>query len=220
MAASYPNSVKTFATRSAGQTIDPSHVNDLQDEVSAIEDGLLNGTAPVTSSNLTVTGALNSTVTIGAQRYRFPSSGGSTGQVLTCISTSGSTMTLEWRAAQTLSSATGSTVGSLTVSSSGSSAPAANTLFSNSLIRAWAVFSTTPSLTAAFNVSSVVASGSTAYDFSFGTNLPSSDYVVVALSRGAGSDVGFIERSRASSGFRLGSTHADMPPGHVLVVGG
>lgn len=52
--ASYPGSVKTFSNRSAGQTIEPSHVNDLQDEVNAIEAGLLNGTAPLNSSNSTV----------------------------------------------------------------------------------------------------------------------------------------------------------------------
>lgn len=54
MAASYPGSVKVFSARSNGQTIDAAHVNDLQDEVSAIESGLLNGTAPMTSSNATV----------------------------------------------------------------------------------------------------------------------------------------------------------------------
>ncbi len=54
MAASYPGAVKTSATRSAGQTIDASHINDLQDEVNAIESGLLNGTAPLTSSNAVV----------------------------------------------------------------------------------------------------------------------------------------------------------------------
>ena len=54
MAASYPGAVKTFTTKSAGQTIQPADVNDLQDEVNAIESGLLNGTAPVTSSNATV----------------------------------------------------------------------------------------------------------------------------------------------------------------------
>lgn len=66
MAASYPGSVKTFASRSAGQTIDASHVQDLQDEVNAIEGGLLNGTAPLNSSNSTVaslTVSSNATVT-------------------------------------------------------------------------------------------------------------------------------------------------------------
>lgn len=54
MAASYPTSVKTFATRSNGQTIDATHVNDLQDEVNAIEDGVINGTAHLQSSNSTL----------------------------------------------------------------------------------------------------------------------------------------------------------------------
>ena len=62
MAASYPSAVKTFAARSNGGVIDASHVNDLQDEVNAIEAGLLNGTAPLNSSkstlvSLSVTGA-------------------------------------------------------------------------------------------------------------------------------------------------------------------
>lgn len=52
--ASYPTSVKTFSARSNGQTIDQSWFNDLQDEVTAIEDGLLNGTAPLNSSRSTV----------------------------------------------------------------------------------------------------------------------------------------------------------------------
>lgn len=42
-AASYPSSVKSFSTRTAGQTIASSWFNDLQDEVTAIEGGLLNG---------------------------------------------------------------------------------------------------------------------------------------------------------------------------------
>src|SRR5574343_672390 len=71
MAASYPTSAKTFTTKNAGDTIQPGHLNDLQDEVAAIEAGLLNGTAPLNSSNstianLVVTGALqvsgNSTI--------------------------------------------------------------------------------------------------------------------------------------------------------------
>lgn len=52
--ASYPGAVKTFTTRSAGQTIEASHINDLQDEVNAIEAGIRNGTAPLNSSNSTV----------------------------------------------------------------------------------------------------------------------------------------------------------------------
>lgn len=45
MSASYPSSVKTFATRADGQTIGQSWFNDLQDEVHAVEDGLKNGLA-------------------------------------------------------------------------------------------------------------------------------------------------------------------------------
>jgi hypothetical protein len=54
MAASYPTAVKSFTVKSAGDTIQPTHINDLQDEVAAIEDGILNGTAPLTSSNARV----------------------------------------------------------------------------------------------------------------------------------------------------------------------
>ena len=52
--ASYPGTNKTFAARSNGQVIDAAHVGDLQDEVAAIEDGVLNGTARLNSSNSTV----------------------------------------------------------------------------------------------------------------------------------------------------------------------
>jgi hypothetical protein len=41
MSASYPSSAKSFTTKSNGSTIDASHINDLQDEVSAIETDLL-----------------------------------------------------------------------------------------------------------------------------------------------------------------------------------
>jgi hypothetical protein len=56
MAASYPTSVKAFTTKQdgAGNTIFAAHVNDIQDEVVAIESGLLNGTAPLNSSITTV----------------------------------------------------------------------------------------------------------------------------------------------------------------------
>src|SRR3990167_2607956 len=67
MAASYPGSVKTFTTRNAGDVIQPAHVNDLQDEVNAIESGLLNGTAPLNSSNSTVANlSVSGGSTIGA----------------------------------------------------------------------------------------------------------------------------------------------------------
>lgn len=102
---SWPGSVWSPSNKSAGQTIDAGHVNDLQDEVVAIEGGYANGTARLNSSASTVTSlsvignsTLASSITIGGRPYVFPSSGGSTGDVLTIISTSGSTMGLEWRA--------------------------------------------------------------------------------------------------------------------------
>jgi len=45
MPASYPSSVKTFTTKTTGQVIEASHVNELQDEVTAVETGLLQGLA-------------------------------------------------------------------------------------------------------------------------------------------------------------------------------
>ena len=39
--ASYPTSAKTFASRSAGQTIGSAHMNDVQDEINALETALL-----------------------------------------------------------------------------------------------------------------------------------------------------------------------------------
>lgn len=46
-AASYPTSIKSFATRLAGETIQPAHMNDVQDEITAIETALLSGFAHV-----------------------------------------------------------------------------------------------------------------------------------------------------------------------------
>lgn len=109
MAASYPGSVKVFTTKNTADTIQAAHINDLQDEVNAIEAGLINGTAPLNSSNSTVvhlsaTAGLNvvgnstfgSSITLGTLPYVFPASGASTGTVLAITSTSGSTMTLSW----------------------------------------------------------------------------------------------------------------------------
>lgn len=52
MSASFPNAVKTFAVRSGGQTIAAAHVNDLQDEVNAIEAALITGPTPPAMSAL------------------------------------------------------------------------------------------------------------------------------------------------------------------------
>jgi len=52
--ASYPTAVKVFTTKNAGDTIQAADVDDLQDEVNAIEAGILNGTAPLNVSNSTL----------------------------------------------------------------------------------------------------------------------------------------------------------------------
>ena len=52
--ASYPGSVKSFTQKNSGDVVQAAHVNDIQDEVNALEDGLLSGTARLNSSNSTI----------------------------------------------------------------------------------------------------------------------------------------------------------------------
>jgi hypothetical protein len=102
--ASYPGSVKTFTTRNTGDVIQPGHVNDLQDEVNAIEAGLLNGTARLNSSNSTL-------VTLSV-------TGGST---ITTLQAGASTVTTLQAGASTLASLSvsgGSTLGTMTAGAS------------------------------------------------------------------------------------------------------
>lgn len=54
-AATYPAGVRSFTTKAPGQTIQPAHINDLQDEVTAIEDGLINGIAHAMTFNAVTT---------------------------------------------------------------------------------------------------------------------------------------------------------------------
>ena len=70
-AASYPTSVKIFTTRVAGDTIQPGHINDLQDEVTAIETNLLETWTTVSHSagNFTGSGTLVWTVASGDQTH-------------------------------------------------------------------------------------------------------------------------------------------------------
>lgn len=52
--ASFPLSVVSFTSKNNGDSVQASHIDDLQDEVHAIEDGYINGTAHLKSSNSTV----------------------------------------------------------------------------------------------------------------------------------------------------------------------
>lgn len=54
--ASFPTGVKSFTTKQdgSGNTINAAHINDLQDEIAAIEDAYVNGTGRLNSSNSTL----------------------------------------------------------------------------------------------------------------------------------------------------------------------
>jgi hypothetical protein len=70
--ASFPNSVKTFTTRTnLTDKVDAGHVNDLQDEVNAIETDALAAWVPVAfdAGNFTGSGTIVWTVAAGDQAY-------------------------------------------------------------------------------------------------------------------------------------------------------
>ena len=88
--ATFPGGVKSFTTKVSAQSIDAAHVNDIQDEVTAIEDGYRNATAPLNSSGstlatLSVTGnsTFTDSVNFTGEIKLSGSTGTSTGQVLT-----------------------------------------------------------------------------------------------------------------------------------------
>lgn len=91
MPASFPGAVKAFTVKSAGNTIQAADCNDLQDEVVAIEQGYINGTAPLNSSNstfvhLSVTGGSTlTTIQAGASTVTTLSAGSSTLADLTVL---------------------------------------------------------------------------------------------------------------------------------------
>lgn len=73
--ASYPSAVKSFTTKNAADTIQPAHINEVQDEIAALEDGLLNGTAPINSSRITAPAAQITNATISSltvTSFNFP----------------------------------------------------------------------------------------------------------------------------------------------------
>lgn len=64
MPASYPTNVKSFTTKNSGDSIQAAHVNDLQDEVVAVETDLKNG-LPIArgGTGLTAIGAAGTVLT-------------------------------------------------------------------------------------------------------------------------------------------------------------
>ncbi len=108
----YPSGITTFPTRNNGDTIDASHIDNVQTEITAIETDLVSGfTGKLTANNgaqfgnstvnhLQVGGDstfASSTQTISTQTYVWPSSRASVGDILTVASTSGSTAVLQWQ---------------------------------------------------------------------------------------------------------------------------
>jgi hypothetical protein len=171
MAASYPGAVKTFSNRASGHTIEAAHINDLQDEVTAIEDGLLNGTAPLTSSNASV-------ALLTARR--------------------------------------------LTLSSAAPATPAAQTVYTNSIIKAWAQVSSAGPLLDSFNMSSVTHPSSGLYQLQFATALQSSAFAVVATPRTSAVSISLAVVSQASTGIQVQVSSGTVPddvPFSVMVVG-
>lgn len=74
-AASFPTAVKSFTTKASGDKVQAAHVNDLQDEVTAIEQDLVNGmsrvrlgasTLTIASDAVTATKSLHAVDTEGA----------------------------------------------------------------------------------------------------------------------------------------------------------
>lgn len=83
MPASYPASSKSFTTKSNGGTIDASHINDAQLEITAIEDDLIAG-LPVARGGTGNTSLTANRVLLGNGASAVAVAGaGTTGQSLT-----------------------------------------------------------------------------------------------------------------------------------------
>lgn len=120
--ASYPNSVKSFASRSPGQVIGSAHINDLQDEVNAVESALVNGPINLQAStvaSLSVTGGstLNALTSSNSTLANLSVTGGST--IAGALTAGNSTLA-------NLSVAGGSTLSGLNVTSTATFASSVN----------------------------------------------------------------------------------------------
>lgn len=69
--ANFPNSVTVYATKNPGDTIPSADWDSFAAEITAIEDGLINGTAPINSSNATFNNVtVNGSLSVGAATGR------------------------------------------------------------------------------------------------------------------------------------------------------
>lgn len=217
--ASFPTSVKVFTSRNTGDTIQASHVNDLQDEVNGIEDGYLNATARLNSSNATVAALQvtnNSTFSGGIQ---------SSNSTITVLNVTGTSTLVGNVVVNGALQSSFTTVNRLTLTDSAPAAPGATVLYSNRVLHTWAVLSSTPTLLANVNVSSATRPSSGVVDIAFGTALGSTNYAVVVTPRTGlnGVTVGIL--AQATTGFQMrmvdGTTTAlDIVPVSLMVIGG
>src|SRR5688572_10887182 len=91
MAASYPTSAKSFTTKNAGETIQPAHINDAQEEITAIENDLIAG-VPVSRGGTGNTTLTANRVLLGNGTSGIAVAGaGTAGQVLTSAGASAPT---------------------------------------------------------------------------------------------------------------------------------
>lgn len=195
--ASFPTSVKNYGADLIDGTDYPqaAHINDLRAEVVAIEAGYLNGTAPLNSSastmaSLSVAGGIKLANAVPAE---------------TSLTLYGSSGQLYFNGALVASSAN-TTLVTLTLSSNGSTAPGAGTIYRDSLISAWALVSvsTAPEIKASFNIAELSTIGTGQYALRFGTNLLSSAYAAtVSPVTSSAVDIYATIFNKASSGFSV-----------------
>lgn len=77
MPASYPTSPKSFTTKNAGDSIQAAHINDLQDEVTAVESDLIGGLPSARGgTGLTSPGAVGNVLTSDGSAWTSAPAGG------------------------------------------------------------------------------------------------------------------------------------------------
>lgn len=201
----YPTGVFNPSARSNGQSIDASHINDLQNELNAIETALL-GTI---THSLNVSGAstLASLHVSGGSTFAGGVNFGGASTLGTVEAGASTLASLVVSGGSTLAGlqAVDSTVARLTVSSAAPADPLANTIYGGNICHAHAVISSTPGIVAAFNISSAGSPAAGRASLAFGTPMASSDYtpIVTPNHPTVGALLFFGVTAKASTGFEV-----------------
>jgi hypothetical protein len=222
----YPTTDFSPSARSNGQTIDASHIQDLQNEVSAVVSGL-RGTithALTLGSVLNVSGASTlATLQAGASTLASLNvTGGSTFAGGLSVSSLAVSSNLSVGGAL---SGDLSTFARVTVSSVAGAAPLANTIYGENICHAHAVVSSTPGVVLGFNVSSATSPGAGRAAIAFGTAMNSSNYTPIVTTNhpSVGALLFVTVSAKASTGFEVGissqSGSAGLCPFGVMVMG-